>query len=579
MIGEISINLSKFKVAERLAAFKGISKGIIYLCDASNLNGLDKLKKRALFEEESLLTYQINNEKFQIKLKKSTLWSSEVTYSLYIKHPDLPGPDDLWYKVKNWEAINIILLVGEKFDENNELLLEPDKFEFIFNDTTNNCIIFNKEKPEFKSILLKNTFDSGVYETSTKTSKRVPGNLYISKRGNRNYYLSDLWKIIDESGEKIKYQVYVSEITEKDEDVGQILIQKLLSEKLSINEGPLGEKTYGINSKKNWVNVGSKLKPMSDDFDIRDFWEEAVEEYVKRNKKPYSKYSNFYKYEYVSSFIKIFSLTNNDTSIEEDSLKITPRIREIGREIVECIIFENLYNNYWIENDELPESCRRRYTIKQYKDLDKIKIKEFSFNEMYSRCYSFSFNGVSKRDDFIRLFLEKLLGLNLDAIFEYTWIKFMNLIPDMTTSLQNLINWKDRIETWYSPRINNTLRQTKEFTINKWQGPQKEQQDPIENWPKPDTPNLRSLLIDMYSKSLENSGVGVTSLEISSYNLGKKDQTHLLTCTITIEDIVNYYGGDIKSIPDDITNELIKNRLVVFGIETTNNDFKINTKL
>ena len=143
MIGEISINLNKFKVSERLVAFKGISKGIVYLYDASNLNGLDKLKKRALSEENSLLTYQINNEKFQIKLKKSTFWESEITYSLYIKHPDLPGPDDLWYRVKNWEAANMILLVGEKFDENNELLLEPDKFEFIFNDTTNNCIIFN----------------------------------------------------------------------------------------------------------------------------------------------------------------------------------------------------------------------------------------------------------------------------------------------------------------------------------------------------------------------------------------------------------------------------------------------------
>ena len=81
----------------------------------------------------------------------------------------------------------------------------------------------------------------------------------------------------------------------------------------------------------------------------------------------------------------------------------------------------------------------------------------------------------------------------------------------------------------------------------------------------------------MYNKSIENSGLGVESLEIKSYNIGKKDQTHLLTCTITLDDIVDYFGG-MEKVPEKITKELINNRLVEFGIETNNNNLKINTK-
>lgn len=577
MTGEITISLSKFKLAERLTAFKDISEGIVYLCDADNLDGAAKLKKRALSDyNRGILSYQIKNEKFQFKLKKE-ISRTDVRYKFFIKHPDLPGPEDRWYWVKNWEAFNILLLIEENISKENEFLIEnPERFEFIF-DEYNNCIILNKESIEYKDIILKNTLDVGIFDAMSKTGKRIPGNLYISKGGDRNYYLGEVWRVKNETGIKEKYQLYVSEIKDDDKSTEQVLINKLLSGHLAISEGSYGGKTYGYSVKKNWVNLGPKLDPTSDKFDIRDFWEDAVEEYVKRNKKTYSRYSEFYTYESFTPFIKIFTVTCGNTSIDEDSLKITPRIKEVGKEIVESQIFGSLYRNYWITGEELPSETRGKYTILKYKDQEKSQIKEIIFDELMSRFYSYSYsNEEYNRNEFAKLFLEQLIGLNLDEIFENTWDKFMNLIPFIGENLQSLINWAGRIETWHSPKSNYILHQVTEFAYNRWSS-HSEQQDSFENWPTPDTPNLRSLLLEMYNKSIEKSGLGVESLEIKSYNIGKKDQTHLLTCTITLEDIIDYFGG-MKNVPEKIAKELVDNRLVEFGIETNNNNLKINTK-
>ena len=410
MIGEVTIDLSKFKLAERLTAFKEISEGIVYLCDADNLDGAAKLKKRALSDyNRGILSYQIKNEKFQFKLKKN-ISRTTVEYKFFIKHPDLPGPEDCWYWVKNWEAFNMMLLIEENISKENEFLIEnPERFEFIF-DEYNNCIILNKESIEYKDIILKNTLDVGIFDAMSKTGKRIPGNLYISKGGDRNYYLGEVWKVKDETGVKEKYQLYTSKIKDDDKSIEQVLNNKLLSGNLSISEGCYGGKTYGYNVKKNWVNLGPKLDPTSDTFDIRDFWEEAVEEYIKRNKKTYSKYSEFYTYESLTQFIKIFTVTSGDTSIDEDSLKITPRIKEVGREIIESQIFGSLYRNYWITGEELPKETKGKYTILKYKDQEKSQIKEIIFDELMSRFYHYSYsNGEYDRTEFTKLILERLI--------------------------------------------------------------------------------------------------------------------------------------------------------------------------
>lgn len=580
MAGEITINLSKFKLAERLTAFKGISEGIIYLGNTDNLSGIAKLKKRALSDyNKGILSYQLKNKNFQFKLEKE-ITGTDVNYRFFIKHPDLPGKEDPWYWVKNWDAYNIVLFLKEKFNEEGEILIEPDKFEFVF-DECNNCIILNKESLEYKNIILENTLNDGIYDVMSKTIKRTPGNLYISKGGNKNYYLGEVWKwrTKDDSFFKEKYQLFTEEIDgEVDNSIEQVLKNKLFSNKLSISEGTYGGKTFGLRVKKNWVNLGPKLEPISDEFDIRDTWEEAVEEYVKRNKKSFSKYSEFYKYEDLPAFIRIFMVTNKNTSISEDFLKITSKIKEVGKEIIESGIFEILYRNYWITGEELPDETVGRYTRLKYKDQEKNQIKELVLGELMGRFYYYSYShDDGNMEEFAKLLLEKLIGLNIDEIFENTWNKFINCIPFMEENFQSLINWAGRIKTWYSPKSSTTLHQISEFAYNKWSSCN-EQQDSFENWPRPNTPNLRSLLLNIYNKSLENSGLGVEDLEIKSYNIGKKDQTHLLTCTITLENIIDYYGGSIEKVPEEIVKELIENRLVEFGIETNNNNFKIKTK-
>lgn len=576
MTGEISINLSNFKLAERLTALKGITKGIIYLSDADNLERVAKLKKKALNEDDDLLSYQLSNNKFQFKVKKFINYQAEVSYKLYTKHPDLPGDKEMWYWVKNWEAFNMVILLGENFDKNEGTFADQENFELVF-DNHNNCMILNKDSEEYKKIVLNNTVDSGMFDTMSKTGKRISGNLYLAKGGEKNHYLGDLWRIKNETGEKEKYQVYLENIEETDESVNEVLKKKLIEGNLSVNEGNYNGRTYGYNVKKNWVNLGPKLKPMTDNFDIRDYWEEAVEEYVKQNQKPISKYSEFHSYEYFSCFIKIFTVTCGETTIEEDATKITPRIREVGKDIIKSYYLETLIDNYWAKGDTLPDETRMKYTINQYKDLSKEEIKEKLINELPRIYYFYSYDSSVDRDEFIKMIFEKLFGLNIADIFEETWEKFINMIPFINSNLQNLINWKRRILIWYSPRSRYTLHQLSEYSQNKWSH-QEAQHDSFENWPTPDTPKLRNLLLEMYNKAIENSGLGVKQLEINSYNVGKKDQTHVMTCVIAIEDIVDYFGGDIKSVPEEIVKELLEYRLVEFEIKTNNNNFKLDVK-
>ena len=576
MIGEISINLSKFKLAERLTAIKGIRRDVVYLSNSDDIEGSSKLKMKALREEDNLLSYQLNNSKFQFMIKKSINYQTDVYYRLYIKHPDLPGEKDLWYWVKNWETFNMIMLLGDKFDKKEGTIIEPDNYEFVF-DEYNNCMILNKEEDEYKSIVMNNTINSGMFDTMSKTAKRISGNLYLSKGGEKNYYLGDLWRIENETGKKKNYQIYTDIIEDSDESVDNVLKRKLLEGNLSVKEGKYKGKTYEYNVRKNWVNLGSKLKPITDNFDVRDYWEEAAEEYVKKNKRPFSKYSEFYSFDYFSSFIKIFTITKENTSIKEDSLKITPRIREIGKEIIESYYIETLIENFWAEGDTLPDDTRMKYTIQQYKDLGKEDIKEKLIGNLSSRSHFFSYDLGVDGNEYLIMIFEKLIGLNLKEIFEETWEKFIEMMPFMNSSLQSLINWKRRILVWYSPKSNYTLNQIAEFNYSKWKK-YEEQFDSFSNWPSPDTPNLRNLLLEMYNKSVENSGLGVKKLEIKSFNIGKKDQTHLLTCTISIEDIIDYFGGDIESVPKNIVKELLDNKIVEVEITTNNNNFKIDVK-
>ena len=568
-----SLSILNYRVTEKVTALTGIkTKNFIYLGPGlEDSSDILKLKKTVRSEIcEGTFSTILDNSGFQVKFEKSETWDGNHQLFVYIKHDELPDKDT-WYNLRNWNPDNLVLLYNNLDLDENGVLFNSENYELVFNGF--DCILLKKESEEYETISYR-SIDNDIFDTMTKTSKRISGNCYLGKNGERHLFLGEFWRLSDEKGTKITYNLYSpSRFNKSITTVEELIKDKIKTSDFSINEGSFRGRTYGILTNKRWVNIGSKLKPLDKSFDIRDFWEYSAEKYVEENKKPYSKYSQFYYYSCIGYFFKIFTISSSDSVLELDAEKVTPRTKEIAKDILKSSIFGKLYRYYWLPGAELPEKAPYSYSIKRYKKVENNgNLMKLIYSDVVTDCYLHTYPSLSN-GEFFKVILEKILGIDFKEVFEETLEEFKEKVTYLDQDLQSLINWKERARTWSETMYDNTLGQVEEFDISRYSKLSAEN-DLYENWPKPDTPHLREILLEIYEKSLSKSGSGVTDLEISQYGT-QKNGTQLLRCTIDIEDIVDHFGGDVNKVPENIVKELLRNKLTIFMIRTNNKNFKI----
>lgn len=568
-----SLSILNYRITEKVTALTGIkTKNFIYLgAGLEDSSDILKLKKTVRSEMcEGTFSTVLDNSGFQVKFEKSETWDGNHRLFIYIKHDELPDKDT-WYNLRNWNPDNLVLLYNN-LDLNEEgILSNSENYEIVFNGF--DCIFLKKESDEYETISFQ-SMDNDIFDTMTKTSKRISGNCYLGKGGERHLFLGEFWRLSKESGEKTSYNLYAPARISKDiKTVEELIKDKIKTSDFSINEGTHGGRTYGIQTNKRWVNIGTKLSPLEKSFDIRDYWEYSAEKYVENNKKPYSKYSQFYYYSFIGHFFKIFTVTSSNSIIELDAEKVTPRVKEIAEDVIKSSIFGKLYRYYWLPGADLPEKAPYSYSIRRYKDsTDEKSLFELIYSDVVSDCYLYTYPALSNQE-FFKVILEKILGLNFENLFKETFKDFKTKVLCLNQDLQSLINWKERASTWFAPISDNTLGQVEEFDISRYSKLSAEN-DLFENWPRPNTPNLREVLLNIYEEAIAKSGNGVYNLEISQYG-NTKTGTQLLRCTIDIEDIVDYFGGDINKVPENVVKELLSEKLTIFMIRTNNKNFKI----
>ena len=280
-----SLNIVNFRVTENVTALTGIrDKTFIYLgAGLEDSSEILKLKKTVKSETGmGCFSTSFQNTGFQIKLEKKELWDGNHQLDIYLKHENLPDKD-CWYNLRNWDPDNLVLLYNElNLDENGQQINSED-YEFVFNGA--DCVFLKKDSDEYETISFL-SLDNDIYDTMPKTSKRISGNCYLGKGGERHLFLGEFWRLSKESGEKTSYNLYAPARISKDiKTVEELIKDKIKTSDFSINEGTHGGRTYGIQANKRWVNIGSKLSPLENSFDIRDYWEYSAEKYVEENKK------------------------------------------------------------------------------------------------------------------------------------------------------------------------------------------------------------------------------------------------------------------------------------------------------
>ena len=574
------MDLKNYRISDVLCILKGLSgsDSSVYIGNGDSEKNFLKSKGVEQFKRRNagVLQFFVKNEEVLFKIKPEIDRARGIFYlRYYIKHPEIPGDKDGWNSIENLAqgVTNELLLGNLEVSEEGELI-SLDGFRVCTMDQKQDyldCLIINQNSVAGEMIE-NDTLVQGIFDSSKKTRKRVIGNLYMTETTEKLYYLGDYYRRnIDEikTGKEELSEVFHVYLPET-ELCGETSVSEVLIKYTEmISPGNYGGKKLKIFSKNSsWVNLGPGLE-YDPGFDIRDHWEEIADRYITEHKGPRNEHSTLSTIKRGREFFNMFRIVPeaSTSTLHHDSVRITPKCRELVKEVLSSHIHEYLTEFYWKPGDEWVDgTCP--YVYKDKKDLDEPTQKRKSFIQIYrdyfTDTYIYSDKEVMSVEKF-KTVVKEFFNLDIEDIYDSVFQEFRIQISDIPRNIQDLVNWKSRIQRFIQPC--KVITQTTEFQTSSWSRIEG-RMDELDKWPAEDTPELRKLLLKMYQESFKSAGENVRSLSIQPYSY-KKKTTNVVMCLISIEDIINHYKG-IDKIPAAIQKELLRYNFTEFKIVTNN---------
>lgn len=491
-----------WRLASNLEAYvltKSLEKKVLYL-------GCPEKKKYTAIVQRSIKepyqTIRIENNEFSLRLGK------ELEFQ--IKSNELPEPDQ-WYTVMN--GTDEAQLIGNILKSSNYIngQFEGEKWEVVFDGKDSSIVSFvdtkMEEYIEYASEL-KRRINCEIF---SKTRKWEPGHRYDSI-DETIIYLGP-----------VKYKLTDSGFAENEKDFKTVFAYvSLLRDEKSVEEifntRVIGKGKFDIkflDKEKLMVDGGQVLEFADNMPSLYDQWERMIQDFEKN----YINQENIVSY--YSQISGILNILFYKTDIDDDS-RITSGLRE---KVVSLIkkIEGSIYVKYWDAKQSTPQ-------------ILSSQTKEANIEALRSLFNQIIVSNIPRRGEVYTKLLNSI-GIDWEKLTEEVLDSWKP--EDVFTSLENYIKYSDY------------------FTYHDCSDYYKvlDQRVKSKNYYS-DGSKITTTLDQLYSEDLELAikeiitkgekefGSGLTDFKIINSGTRAKP-THYILAKITIDDILNYYQGEL----------------------------------
>lgn len=538
----------------------------------------DKIKTMLEFDYSGYFQKESLNKPLELKINQTIQYETRFL-ELFIKIPGLKDREDKWFKVNNWYySMNPEILMDSDFDGKSGIVKNYNEFDLVYTKG-GDCLFLKKDSPQY-DLMVTRSIDELIFVTSTKTSKRKVGNLYLSATA-RQVYLGSY------NFGKNPNPIYMFSRPNEYNSVEEILLDKAKNLWISCNTdksiGIFSETGTIVQSKRSMmVDYGEYAKPLSDDFDFRSLWKISSEEYVKKNKVPKSKYSKLYEYLNPEKFFEIFLFSPLGSTLEDNRKWITPEIKSVAENIIKGLMRNIVMTNMTPQPSEMKRKLRSIRTSGYFSDDEKLLKYLLEQHNYYSHILIHShLLDYFSRSEFFDYLIGDLFQLDLSSLAKRVISEVKLAINEMEFDFLSYYSWIDRqrrlnvrdaayndIRLCQISELKNkvgTVLVTKNY-IN------------LEDFEFfNDYPHLKEVILKIYSKTLMNRGAGSLPDITIKLHGSKTHTTRILSCSIRLEDIVDFCGGIDKIMEEnpELELEILNSEFTSIMISTNNAKFEL----
>lgn len=519
--------MKEWRLTSDVVAF--VIRNTVYFADPSKKKYVDPVKR---LTGGSSIEVHLTNKNFKVKVKKDLV---------LVKNDNLPDKD-LYYIVENIDFSNIYEIIEASTITKGEI---QEEFELAFHNSGSSVRLITKSMSSYKETLeeMRRRLNCEIY---SRTKNWKVGYRYDSIDSSL-YYLGEVSSHKSQPSNSSFYEtpqrtvhLFVTEIDEDTEkSVSEVLKKRLYVKDEKDNNNRL--RICMRNSVGTLVESGKYLE--SDVTSIKALWEDMVDTYLKKNKKPYSSNSSLYYYEDISSLLRILDYTD----LTDGEIKISDSIKST----IEKVISDNLYK-YLVDFYDLTH-----YRVEQ--TVSSKKKRDENINALVSYFYySLDDDNTLKISYYADLF--KKIGINLEQVADNTFTRFECNKDSFSNDIESLLDYENYFKRHDYNRYNRALDQRPLKTSSSY----KTLNDVIIG------SHLKVAIMKCFKEARDTSGGYSENYEIINCGTLRKPE-YVTTCTIGVMNIIKYFGG-IDKMSEFLKKDIIDEKFFRITIWVPENE-------
>lgn len=506
-----------------------VNKDTVYFADPSKKKYIDPVKR--IFGGASAEIH-LTNKNFKAQIKKDVI---------LVKNESLPDKD-LYYKVGNIDPSNIFEIAEGSTILRGDI---QEEFELVFHSEATAVRLITKSMSSYKETLeeMRRRLNCEIY---SRTKNWKVGYRYDSIDSSL-YYLGEVssHKIhpTNSSFYETPQRTVHLFVTEIDEDTEKS-VSEVIKKRLYVKDEKDRSNRFRICMRDNVGTLVESGKYLEDDVtSIKSLWEDMVNTYLEKKKKQYSPNSSLYFHEDVSSLLRIFDYTD----LTDGEVKISDSIKSK----VEEVISEHLYK-YLVDYYDLTH-----YHVEQSVNSKKGRDKNVDALISYF-YYSLDDSNTLKISYYSDLF--KKIGIDLKQIADKTLTRFECNKDSFDNDIESLLDY----ENYYKRHDYNKYNKSIDQRSLKTSASYKTLNDAISG------NHLRDAIMKLFKEARDSFGGYVEKYEIINCGTLRKP-TNITTCTISIMNIINYFGG-IDKMSEFLKKDIIGEKFFYITIWVPENE-------
>lgn len=432
--------------------------------------------------------------------------------SVFIKSDLFPEKEN-YYKLMNFYSSGLGEILTQVDNDKGDFL--DNIFEAVFSDDNEFSVFFvNKNMSQYEecSEELRRRLNCELYK---KTKKWIPGHRYDSLT-KTIYYLGEV--------KSRKGGNSLTKFLEGDDMVTAYLyVEKLTTEKTIsdvINSMKFGDDSIKVSLKQ--ISMVDSGEVLENDFkNFQDYWDILIENTIKSERR-INKYGNV-SYNCIENIFSILSYQSNT----KDLLKLSDKSKNLLEGVLRDVIKSTILYNWDLKF--LPYSINSKLSlednVKNLSNLTLLSIKNKSELVINVDYYSELFNKYEiKLEDLCKEVLsnwdENSIYKNFDDYlnnFEYV-INHSISNPNIIISKEGKDDNKNSVKNYYGDNL------------------------------------LSKTIVNLFNDAKKDYGKGITSFNF--YKNKSNDNQFYIKATITLFDLVNYFGG-VDNIPEELKRDIL----------------------